>query len=104
MPITKGNRAIVARVPVTIGVLAARVPEGAAARRRLGEMAIVAAPARALAMIVRPGIAPVAPVPVEIARPVLVAATDARVGPIVDRVIVMTPARLVRPRALRPRS
>lgn len=102
MPITKGNRAIAARVPVTIAALAARVPEGAAARPRLGAMATVAAPV--LAMIARPVIATGARVPVEIVRPVLAVATDARVGPIAARVIVMTPVRPVRRRAPLPRS
>jgi len=103
MPITKGNRAIAARVHVTIVALAARVPEGAVARPRLGATVIAVAPAPAPAMIARPGIAPVAPVLVEIARPVAVV-TGARVRQIAVRVIVMTPARPVRPRALRPRS
>lgn len=102
MPITKGNRAIAARVRVTIAALAGRVPVGAAARPRLGAMATVAAPA--LAMIARPEIATVARVPVEIARPVLAAATDARVDPIAARATVKTPVRPVRRRALRPRS
>ena len=101
MPITKGNRAIAARVRVTIVAPAARVPEGAAARPRLGAMVTVAVPAHR--ETVRPGIAPVARAPVEeIARKV--AATAARVRRIAVLVIVRMRARRVKHRVPRLRN